>query len=130
MRREVGIHARALNKILHSKPGANSCPSMGRDDVDSYPGTSLPINTKNVGAKGANSLTSKSINASMNLQSDRGMRQTTQVQSTSSLVVDAEEGPETNEPPPLKESIGHTEVEVVAGALLGFLVSLAVHALI
>lgn len=28
-----------------------------------------------------------------------------------------------------KESIGHTEVEVVAGALLGFLVSLAVSAI-
>ena len=28
---------------------------------------------------------------------------------------------------PLKESIGHTEVEVVAGALLGFLVGLAVY---
>ncbi|EEF35172.1 conserved hypothetical protein [Ricinus communis] len=28
----------------------------------------------------------------------------------------------------LKESIGHTEVEVIAGALLGFFVSLAVYA--
>ena len=28
---------------------------------------------------------------------------------------------------PLKESIGHTEVEVIAGALLGFLVGLAVY---
>ncbi|KAE8713589.1 Acid phosphatase/vanadium-dependent haloperoxidase-related protein, putative isoform 2 [Hibiscus syriacus] len=30
----------------------------------------------------------------------------------------------------LKESIGHTEVEVVAGALLGFLVSLAVYSIV
>lgn len=29
--------------------------------------------------------------------------------------------------PPLKESIGHTEIEVIAGALLGFLVALAVY---
>lgn len=28
----------------------------------------------------------------------------------------------------LKESIGHTEIEVIAGALLGFLVSLTVYA--
>lgn len=30
---------------------------------------------------------------------------------------------------PLKESIGHTEVEVVAGALFGFLVSFGVYSL-
>ncbi|KFK38616.1 hypothetical protein AALP_AA3G137400 [Arabis alpina] len=32
-------------------------------------------------------------------------------------------------PPPLKESIGHTEVEVIAGALFGFLVSFGVYSL-
>ncbi|KAL1204802.1 hypothetical protein V5N11_017409 [Cardamine amara subsp. amara] len=31
--------------------------------------------------------------------------------------------------PPLKESIGHTEVEVIAGALFGFLVSFGVYSL-
>jgi acid phosphatase family membrane protein YuiD len=31
--------------------------------------------------------------------------------------------------PPLKESIGHTEVEVIAGALFGFLVTLSVYSL-
>ena len=30
---------------------------------------------------------------------------------------------------PLKESIGHTEVEVIAGALFGFLVSFGVYSL-
>jgi len=31
---------------------------------------------------------------------------------------------------PLKESIGHTEVEVIAGASLGFLVSIAVYTIL
>lgn len=31
--------------------------------------------------------------------------------------------------PPLKESIGHTEVEVIAGALFGFLVTFSVYSL-
>lgn len=31
---------------------------------------------------------------------------------------------------PLEESVGHTEVQVIAGALLGFLVSLAVEVMI
>lgn len=41
----------------------------------------------------------------------------------------SEEMAETEVFPPLKESIGHTEVEVIAGALFGFLVSFGVYSL-
>lgn len=57
------------------------------------------------------------------------MSETTQTQIMSSgLGTDAEEGLEiAGSYTPLKETIGHTEVEVAAGALLGFLVSVAVY---
>ena len=60
------------------------------------------------------------------------MRQNNQAVLSSGSAANIEEGIErTNENLiSLKESIGHTEVEVIAGALLGFFVSLALYTII
>lgn len=51
---------------------------------------------------------------------------------SSSLATDVEEGSRTESShwKPFKESIGHTEIEVAAGALLGFMVSLITNTLL
>lgn len=75
----------------------------------------------------SNSSTSKTRNALLVPKSENK----THTQNASGLADDTEEGLErTFNYLPLKESIGHTEVEVIAGALFGFLVSLAVNTLI
>lgn len=79
-------------------------------------------------AQKANSFVPKSANDSpLLLKSDKNERQIKQMFMSSGLSDDME-GPERSADnlAMLKESIGHTEVEVVAGALLGFFVSLVV----
>lgn len=128
VRREVGNHAKVLNKVL-AKIHNNSVQIKDRIDlIDSQPGTSSPLNLESLGpllSEEASSFTSKPTNSPLLLRSDEKMRQTKQAVLSSGLAADVEEGSEraTNN---LKQSIGHTEVEVIAGALLGFFVSLAV----
>lgn len=81
MRREVGKHAKVLNKLTANYPGR----------VEKM------------------SLKGNQVNPPKALQSDE--------------IISEEVSP------PLKESIGHTEVEVIAGALFGFLVSFGVYSL-
>ncbi|KAL5540207.1 hypothetical protein UlMin_044153 [Ulmus minor] len=122
VRREVGIHARTLNKALQAKqPRVNSVPAKDRDGFDPQTSKSSFLNYKET-----KSSTSKSANAVLVSESEKKTRQ------TSSTGGNAEEQQEQERSGaefyiPLKESIGHTEVEVIAGALLGFLVSLAVN---
>lgn len=77
MRREVGKHARVLNKLT-----ANA--RKGEEEIS-------------IKGKEGETLESDEISEEVKL--------------------------------PLKESIGHTEVEVIAGALFGFLVSFGVYSL-
>ncbi|KAK2654490.1 hypothetical protein Ddye_014346 [Dipteronia dyeriana] len=86
VRREVGIHARTLNRVLVPK------------SKDGEQGTNIPPLV----------LKSYETTKKSGLADDDDNEETSIV---------------------LKESIGHTEVEVVAGALLGFFVSLAVYAI-
>ncbi|PON51239.1 Acid phosphatase/vanadium-dependent haloperoxidase-related [Parasponia andersonii] len=124
VRREVGIHARTLNKVLKAKSRANSNRAEDIDGFDSQPGTSSPLNYL---SNESSSPTSKTRNALLVPK----LGNKTQIQNPSGLADDAEEGLErTPNYLPLKESIGHTEVEVIAGALFGFLVSLVVNTLI
>ncbi|KAF7835848.1 putative membrane protein yuiD [Senna tora] len=121
VRREVGNHAKILNKIILQMQ-KNSVGSKDRDDgLINSEGTSTSLNVQGL----KNSFFSQETNSSE-----------TQPRSASMLVESDGKRRETNEELsklaatgliPLKESIGHTEVEVIAGALLGFLVGLAVY---
>ncbi|GKV37844.1 hypothetical protein SLEP1_g45819 [Rubroshorea leprosula] len=111
VRREVGNHARALNKVL-PKSSINSIASKDKDGfIDLQRGTSSTLNMASLDPRSStNSMKSPQL-----VTTEQRAKQTTR------LAANYDESP-------LKESIGHTEVEVVAGALLGFLVSLAVYA--
>lgn len=135
VRREVGLHAKALNRQL-AKAQVNSTVSKDRDNViDGQEGASSTSNMESLGSRLANetnSYASKSTNASpILLRSNRKTNQTEEMVMPFGLADDVEEGSEkkVDNSIMLKESIGHTEVEVVAGALLGFFVSLAVSAI-
>ena len=124
VRREVGIHARTLNKVLKSTSRANSAPpTKDVDAFDSQPGPSPPANRL---SNDSGSFTSKARNTVLVSKAEKKAQMQMQIQS------DIDEGSDQRAPncSLLKESIGHTEVEVIAGALLGFLVSLAVNTII
>ncbi|EOY14323.1 Acid phosphatase/vanadium-dependent haloperoxidase-related protein, putative isoform 2 [Theobroma cacao] len=117
VRREVGNHAKALNTVL-PKGQVTSVVSKNRDDlIVSRDESVATLNVERLG--------------SLVITSDKEVSQTNEAVASSELAAD-DEGSESNAYKPLiplKESIGHTEVEVVAGALLGFLVSLAVYSI-
>ncbi|XP_050278546.1 uncharacterized protein LOC126720271 [Quercus robur] len=135
VRREVGNHAKVLNKVL-AKIHVNSVHTKDRENmIDSQPGTSLPVSLERLGphvSEEASSFTSKSTNSPLLLRSDDKMRQNNQAVLSSGSAANVEEGIERTIENliSLKESIGHTEVEVIAGALLGFFVSLALYTII
>uniref|UniRef100_A0A7N2LJM9 Acid phosphatase/vanadium-dependent haloperoxidase-related protein n=1 Tax=Quercus lobata TaxID=97700 RepID=A0A7N2LJM9_QUELO len=130
VRREVGNHAKVLNKLL-AKIHVNSVHTKDRENmIDSQPGKSLPVSLERIGSlvsEEASSFTSKSTNSPLLLRSDDKLRPNNQVVLSSGSAANVEEGIERTIENiiSLKESIGHTEVEVIAGALLGFFVSLA-----
>lgn len=122
VRREVGIHARTLNKLLlHMQ--ASSLNSKDKDNlINSQAGLSKPLKVegleKSLLSKESISLESPKENGSLLVKSGSKIRQT-DAEEISKLAIDGIK--------PLKESIGHTEIEVIAGALLGFLVAFGVH---
>ncbi|GMN55524.1 hypothetical protein TIFTF001_024646 [Ficus carica] len=125
VRREVGIHARTLNKVLKEKSRANSIPSKNIDGFDSQLGTSS--STLNYLSDESGSFSSKTRNSLLVPKSEK--KTSSQIPS-GIKAAEADEGSERSKYSPLKESIGHTEVEVIAGALLGLLVSLVVNTLL
>ncbi|CAJ1958289.1 unnamed protein product [Sphenostylis stenocarpa] len=123
VRREVGIHARTLNKLLLQMQ-ANSLHSKDKDKdnlFNSQSGLSNPLKVeefeKSLLSQEA-TLEPQQANGGLLVKSGSKIRQT-EAEETSKLAVDGI--------PPLKESIGHTEIEVIVGALVGFLVALAVY---
>ncbi|KAF7835856.1 hydroquinone glucosyltransferase-like [Senna tora] len=121
VRREVGNHAKILNKIILQMQ-KNSVGSKDRDDgLINSQGTSTSLNVQGLKnsffSQETNSSETQPRSASMLVESDGKRRETNEELSKSAATGLI----------PLKESIGHTEVEVIAGALLGFLVGLAVY---
>lgn len=110
VRREVGIHAKAFNKAF-SRNQINSVPSSNELDVlkDSIQEKlSSDAESSDPRLPGESStFQQKSKNATLLLKPDERRV------SSSNFT-------------PLKEQVGHTEVEVIAGALLGFIISLTV----
>ncbi|KAL3850990.1 hypothetical protein ACJIZ3_012872 [Penstemon smallii] len=126
VRREVGTHAKELNKVLLR---TTSTTTSSRNDANGTPNSfsreSSPTlnNIDPLFLEEQNSSQTKSTISSVLLKSDD------RIESTSfGVASDVKDGQEhvAYGLSPLKESIGHTEIEVAAGALLGFLVSLAI----
>ncbi|KAK1440088.1 hypothetical protein QVD17_05913 [Tagetes erecta] len=105
VRREVGVHARTLNKAL-TKNQPNTYASSAPNRL----------------------IESSSKKLTSSLESDKSLMLEKRVNS-SFLTNDSEPVSENNGQISglLKESIGHTKIEVAAGALLGVLASLAVY---
>ncbi|KAI7750305.1 hypothetical protein M8C21_005826, partial [Ambrosia artemisiifolia] len=101
VRREVGVHARTLNKVL-TKNQPNAYAS-------SDPNRSIESSSKK--------LLSSSESDNNSLMLEKRVNSLTDIENNC---------PDSGQ---LKESIGHTEVEVAAGALLGVLASLAVYSI-
>ncbi|XP_050234327.1 uncharacterized protein LOC126682632 isoform X2 [Mercurialis annua] len=108
VRREVGNHARMLNKMQ------SKMQFYSKDDDD------LIVSQRaTAGEQIDTSLSKGSRNAPLLLKS---------LNQKLISSVQEETGNTLTRPALLKESIGHSEVEVIAGAFLGFLVTLAVYA--
>ncbi|KAJ6830083.1 uncharacterized protein M6B38_126040 [Iris pallida] len=120
VRKEAGNHAKVLNRILKAEEASiNSKPrtsSLNTRDI-------LPLVTL---SEKANSYTSDS--ESYSLQES----QLTSRSAMPSLKVDTKEISENiySNYTPLTERLGHTQLEVLVGALLGFVVSLTVGAIL
>lgn len=135
VRREVGKHAKVLNKILLGTQ-INSVLSNGRDSViDSKPKSSPFSDSNNISPplykNSSSSVLETKRGSSVLVKSDDETSRTNKKWRSSELATNAEEGSERvpRNLSLLKESVGHTEIEVIAGALLGFLVTLAVYSI-
>eukprot|EP00262_Sarcandra_glabra_P009553 TRINITY_DN23982_c0_g1_i1.p1 TRINITY_DN23982_c0_g1~~TRINITY_DN23982_c0_g1_i1.p1 ORF type:complete len:258 (-),score=42.86 TRINITY_DN23982_c0_g1_i1:133-906(-) len=123
VRKEVGYHANILNRI-HLKGLENSPPNSVIDSKE----RSSSINSETLASvlsvsEKSNSYTPNSEPPSFRRSENRLSRLNAL---TSSLTVDGEvSNIGYSSYIPLKESVGHTKIEVIVGALVGFLVSLA-----
>ncbi|CAK8532138.1 unnamed protein product [Lathyrus sativus] len=127
VRREVGIHARTMNKLLLHMH-VNYLHSKQKDVlINSQSGSSIPPKLEET--QETTSLEAQQGNARVLVKPEGKIRQSDEEllstsgfsEEISNLVGDGLL--------PFKESVGHTDVEVVAGGLLGFLVGLAVFVL-
>ncbi|XP_028121221.1 uncharacterized protein LOC114318512 isoform X4 [Camellia sinensis] len=129
VRREVGIHAKALNRVLLQ----NSASSNDADDlIDSQPRKSSS-NLESFGPlflEEADTFQAKQTNAKLLLRSENRKSQSgILISSSLPSNVEGESKKIANSWAMLKESVGHNEIEVIAGALLGLFVSFAVYTL-
>ncbi|KAI4333238.1 hypothetical protein L6164_018072 [Bauhinia variegata] len=114
---------RHLNKFLRRKQ-VNSLNSNDLNGlINSQPGMSTPTKVDQEAA-----LESQSRSAGLSVKEENKRKQNSEKLLPSGFFVDAEELSQlaADGLVPLKESIGHTELEVIAGALLGLLVGFAV----
>ncbi|KAK4371667.1 hypothetical protein RND71_007051 [Anisodus tanguticus] len=110
VRREVGIHAKTFNKAFFRNQ-INSVPSTNELDV-------LTDSIQEKLSSDAESSDPRSSQESSPFQP--------RLKNVTLLLKPDEIRVSSSSFAPLKEQVGHTEVEVIAGALLGFFVSLAV----
>lgn len=116
VRREVGNHARALNKVITKK---QVTWKVGRDRDELIDSSQRRASTMSDEGRSF-------VPNSTAVEPGNKRGQTSQLEISSSLA-DLEEEEVPNIPSQFKESIGHTEIEVIAGAFLGFLVSIVVY---
>lgn len=129
MRREVGYHAKILNKILlEAQQNSTLCPE--EDDLINSKQETLSISSKSLP-----SLFSSSEKPTTHMPnsmpasggSDNVARRINSLPSSLAVVGKEVLNTDYNNYIPLKEYVGHTEREVLVGALLGFVVSLVIE---
>ncbi|XP_008783970.2 uncharacterized protein LOC103703048 [Phoenix dactylifera] len=131
VRREVGYHAKILNKLLKIQDKSTLDPE--EDDLnDSKHGTSS-INSKEIVplvsiSEKANSYTSRLESNQVRCSGITPRK----LGAMPSLNVDVKDSSEKtySKCNPLNELVGHTEIQVLVGALLGFIVSLAIDTIL
>ncbi|CAN1155688.1 Uncharacterized membrane protein YuiD [Linum perenne] len=132
VRREVGTHAKVLNRVLLHKQ-----PLSSNDDDDflrQQQQTPLIEKQEETSAVYCNNISNNEGETQILASSSSSTRINQQQPSTQALLSNSTTSNKIPSSPPiirtpLKESIGHTEIEVVGGALLGFFVSIAVNIL-
>lgn len=128
VRREVGNHAKVLNKTLTTTQVGD------KDDfIDGQYVNSSTIKEENLASLlSKETISSVPYSKEAPLSPAKGNKTKTSQKVAASSLPAAEEGKKNvlDGLVPLKESIGHTEIEVIAGAFLGFLVGIAVHNII
>lgn len=124
VRREVGIHARTMNKLLLNMH-VNYLHSKHKDAlINSQSGSSIPPKLEETHE--TTSLEAQQANARVLVKREGEKRQSDEELLSSSGFSEEISNLVADGLLPFKESVGHTDVEVVAGGLLGFLVGLAV----
>ncbi|CAI0400228.1 unnamed protein product [Linum tenue] len=111
VRREVGSHAKVINRVLLLPPDLNSKP----DDDEWQQKQKHKQKQKQVVTASTSTARSNQLQTTATTQALLSNDSSTTTKEISTICN-----------PPLKESIGHTEIEVVGGAILGFLVSILV----
>lgn len=127
VRREVGYHAKILNKMLKIQEKSTLDPEED-DFIDAKPGTSS-INSEEIVPLVSISEKANSCTSRLESHPFRSSGITTRkLGAMLSLKVDAKDSSEKtcSKYASLNELVGHTEIQVLAGALLGFIVSLAI----
>ncbi|KAI3978421.1 hypothetical protein MKX01_013219 [Papaver californicum] len=132
VRREVGKHAKVLNRIAEKQNSSasyqskddfimesNSKASTSSSPIDSKsPVPSLSVSENSSTTTNPPFLTTEKVNNRFNSISSSFTEYDNET---------SDEPNPNNSSSKLKETVGHTEIEVAAGAFLGFLVSLAVY---
>ncbi|KAL6975031.1 hypothetical protein U1Q18_023825 [Sarracenia purpurea var. burkii] len=140
VRREVGIHAKALNRVLLQNSVASNDTSNLIDGAHLPRKSSEPplfLEEAYIISGGS----TKQTNGELLVGSEKGKGQSQSggMLMPSSLAINDDEndddddfvdGESDNSLGMLKESVGHNEFEVIAGAVLGLLVSVAVYAIL
>uniref|UniRef100_A0A0E0HRX0 Uncharacterized protein n=1 Tax=Oryza nivara TaxID=4536 RepID=A0A0E0HRX0_ORYNI len=132
VRREVGNHARVLNKLLTLReitqnPDSNSLSSSTSELHSSKPETvaELVSVAEKLGSSQGSSANPFPIHSSGTKSSRLNALQSSETEVTEFTQL---KEAYTEECDRLSESVGHTELQVAAGALLGFLVTLVFYA--
>ncbi|KAM3211774.1 hypothetical protein ACQJBY_065094 [Aegilops geniculata] len=127
VRREVGKHARLLNKLWALREQTTQDQEDGGDQVNPTP-EPVPAN-RDMATELVSVPRDASTSQRSNAMPSSRRSATTRLPRPNTLQSSEPELTElTEEYNRLSESVGHTEAQVTVGALLGFVVSLAVHA--
>ncbi|XP_027170964.1 uncharacterized protein LOC113770640 [Coffea eugenioides] len=121
VRREVGSQAKVLNRVLF-RNNVESFSSCDVNDSTEYFPEEVSTNIETFDASSLRKFRSSQLrvpNAPLLLKSENRTWRMPIVKGDSESIPFG--------CTPLKESVGHTEIEVIAGALLGFFVSIAVN---
>ncbi|XP_020270036.1 uncharacterized protein LOC109845225 isoform X2 [Asparagus officinalis] len=130
VRREVGIHAKLLNKMLEAQEKETLClkeeafgdPSPKKSSVNSKENTPVLSYSEKRDSCSSQS-ESYLVYGSRTTSSKLGDISSSKIGSRTLKKV-------SNYYKPLNESVGHTEVQVLVGAVLGFIVSLAIDTIL